>query len=438
MVALLVNPNVHDFAAYDFWMKPLGLLYVGALMERLGFDVHLIDMMNRHDSDLPKFVKVPRDKRYGTGKFPAREIVKPKVVKDIPRKFKEYGAPPEYLRWRLEKIGQVDLVMVTSTMTYWYRGVWQTIKRIKEFTNSPVILGGIYTQILPSHAKKGPADFVFPTNRLELLPKFLREKFHFRVPDFEFDWFEDLDPAYELYERLGYLVFTSSIGCPFRCTYCATPIMWKFKKRSPEKVAYSVKKYQDIFRVKDIAFFDDAFLVGKKEAKKLLKILANMGLGVRYHLPNGIHARLVDEEMAHLLKDANFKTIYLGYETSGELQKKTGGKVFDEDLVRAVRCLEKAGFTSEEIRTYVLVNLPGQKLEDVVRAVRFLKELGIGISVNEYTPIPGTPEWQHLINQGRIDPNVDPLLLDNSILPYWWKFGMSVEEIEYVKELARY
>ena len=26
---LLVNPWIHDFAAYDFWLKPLGLLYLG-------------------------------------------------------------------------------------------------------------------------------------------------------------------------------------------------------------------------------------------------------------------------------------------------------------------------------------------------------------------------------------------------------------------------
>jgi len=25
---LLINPWVHDFAAYDFWLKPLGLLYL--------------------------------------------------------------------------------------------------------------------------------------------------------------------------------------------------------------------------------------------------------------------------------------------------------------------------------------------------------------------------------------------------------------------------
>ncbi len=432
---LLVNPVIHDFAAYDFWLKPLGVLYVGALMERLGFEVYLIDMLNRHDPDLPRFTKVPKDKFYGTGKFPSQVIEKPDVVKGIPRKFKRYGAPFEFLEYKISKVGRVDLVMVTSVMTYWYHGVWETIRFLKEITDAPVLLGGIYTQILPQHARRSGADFVFPSNRLELLPKFLREKLGMEIDDFSFDWFEELDPAYHLYERVGYLVFTASLGCPFGCTYCITPRMWRFKRRSPSKVLRAIEKYLGVFDVQDVAFFDDAFLIGRG-VEELLKGLV-IFKGIRFHLPNGIHARLVTPKIAKLLKEANFKTVYLGYETSGELQKKTGGKVFDEDLKRAAGNLKAVGFERDEIRVYVMVNMPGQKVEDALRAVEFVKEIGAKPVVNEYTPIPGTPDWNELVLRGLIPPDVDPLLLDNSILPYWWKGGMSKEEVELVKEAAR-
>jgi hypothetical protein len=33
---LLINPWIHDFAAYDFWLKPLGLLYLGGLLRQNG------------------------------------------------------------------------------------------------------------------------------------------------------------------------------------------------------------------------------------------------------------------------------------------------------------------------------------------------------------------------------------------------------------------
>jgi len=43
---LLVNPWIHDFAAYDFWMKPLGLLYVGAILRAAGYEVGLLDCLD--------------------------------------------------------------------------------------------------------------------------------------------------------------------------------------------------------------------------------------------------------------------------------------------------------------------------------------------------------------------------------------------------------
>ncbi|HBA53618.1 MAG TPA: hypothetical protein DCZ04_03945, partial [Syntrophorhabdus aromaticivorans] len=43
--ALLINPYIYDFAAYSFWSSPLGLLYMGSVLRRNGFDIELVDCM---------------------------------------------------------------------------------------------------------------------------------------------------------------------------------------------------------------------------------------------------------------------------------------------------------------------------------------------------------------------------------------------------------
>jgi hypothetical protein len=43
---LLINPWITDFAAYNFWIKPLGLLYIASLLRKSGFRVTLIDCLD--------------------------------------------------------------------------------------------------------------------------------------------------------------------------------------------------------------------------------------------------------------------------------------------------------------------------------------------------------------------------------------------------------
>uniref|UniRef100_A0A7V4NE07 Radical SAM protein n=2 Tax=Fervidobacterium pennivorans TaxID=93466 RepID=A0A7V4NE07_FERPE len=437
---LLVNPWIEDFAAYDFWLKPVGLLYVGSFLKSLGIEVELIDLMNRYDPELPLYTKVPKDKFYGTGKFPHIEIKKPEILHFMPRKYKRYGMPEELFRKRLKEVkNDISVVFVTSTLTYWYPGYFDTIRVLKEELSVPVVIGGFFARNQPHVAKKSGA-YVFTKTDLRYLPHFLNDLLGWDIPSTDIDWFTDLSPAYELYNSVGYVVLLTTLGCPYRCTYCIAHRNWETMKfKSPEKVIEEIEKFSEILNIKDIVFFDDAILINKeKHFKRILrKILEkNLHKRIRFHLPNGIHARLLDQETADLLFEANFKTIKLGYETSGELQIKTGGKVRDEDIVRASEILHNAGFTHKEVSAYIMVNLPEQSVEDVKNAVDVCAAIDIDFSINEFTPIVGTDIWIDLVNKGKLTGLEDPLLLNNTVLPYWWN-NMTYEQIHEVKEYAK-
>ncbi|HOJ87644.1 MAG TPA: radical SAM protein [Pseudothermotoga sp.] len=439
MYILLVNPWIYDFAAYDFWLKPLGLLYIASFLKEIGFEVRLIDLLNRHDPKLSNFIKPMTDKRFSTGKFHSFEVQKPVFFKNIPRRYKCYGAPVEYFLSELNNAGKPDAVFVTSSLTYWWPGVAETITQIKKIMpDVPVILGGLYARLYPEHAKNNTgADYIF-SNELSGIGSLI---YDLTGRDVDFDtenWFELLEPAYELYEKVGYLVFLTSLGCPYRCTYCVSHKLWKkFIQREPHAVVETIEKYLNLFSVKDVVFFDDAILINKENHfKPLLKLLIAKSFGVNYHLPNGIHARLLDEELACLMKEAGFKTIKLGYETTGVLQKLTGGKVCDQDIIKAARILRKAGFTEQEVQAYIMINMPHQKAEDVIKAIEICKNEGISVSVNEYTPIPSSQDWYALIEQGFLDKDTDPALLNNTIMPYWFKAGMDFKTIQTIKNFV--
>ena len=157
MKLLLINPWICDVAAYDFWMKPLGLLYVGAILERMGFDVELLDMTDRFSPPLQQFLKERSVKLkngpFGSGKFYSEEIEKPPSLSHIPRRFKRYGLPKVVVeKLFVEKLKDVDGVFMTSGMTYWYWGIIETMQVLRAYSNVPVALGGIYVNLMKEHA----------------------------------------------------------------------------------------------------------------------------------------------------------------------------------------------------------------------------------------------------------------------------------------------
>jgi hypothetical protein len=151
---LLINPWITDFAAYNFWVKPLGLLHIANVLRESGLRVTLIDCL---DSSI-------KTNKYGSGKFFKTKIDKPFPLKFVPRNYSQYGIPEEMLLKRLASIDEKPCIIgITSGMTYWYPGVFKLIEITKKFFKGiPIILGGIYAALCYEHAKKySNVDIVF-------------------------------------------------------------------------------------------------------------------------------------------------------------------------------------------------------------------------------------------------------------------------------------
>ena len=114
---LLVNPWIHDFAAYDFWAKPYGLLSLAAVLRDHGLRVSYIDCLDRFH---PKARPGDPRARHGRGPYRKQSIDHPRGLEGIERTYSRYGIDPEWLREDLRELDAPDLILVTSLMTYWY------------------------------------------------------------------------------------------------------------------------------------------------------------------------------------------------------------------------------------------------------------------------------------------------------------------------------
>jgi len=413
---LLVNPWVMDFSLYDFWIKPLGLLILGSILKKEGCSVYLLDLLDRHN---PFFIekinerefKKIKDKKYSTGKFPSKEIKKPEIFKNIRRKYRIYGWNKEVVREYLRNHKNFDLILITSGMTYWYPGIRKTIDFLKEiYPDTVYILGGRYVFLCKKHAEREFRDvnLIFERD----IPGILKKIKEITGIEISFSYYKDINnipfDLYFDYPVLKHFAIITSFGCPFKCTYCASKLLFpEFRRFNIDKIISEIEKIYKLKNPKDLAFYDDALLYPQERAKELLKKLILKKFNLRIHTPNAVHARYIDEEMAKLMKKANFKTIRIGFETVDEekLKKEWSGKLSLEIFERAVKNLRKAGF-NEELGAYVLIGAKDDDVDKILRSYEYLYKLKIKIYPAQFSPVPGTPYF---------DLNKDPLLTNKSI-----------------------
>jgi radical SAM superfamily enzyme YgiQ (UPF0313 family) len=422
---LLINPWIYDFAAYDFWLAPLGLLSLAAFLRKNGYGVQMIDCLRRsvQASPLPRMEKRPRRFPAGHGHFFKEPLPKPLPLHFIPRRYNRYGIKEAELRKGLQAIRKPELILVTSMMTYWYPAVFDTIRILKEeIPGAPVILGGNYVTLCAEHAQGSGADRLVigegECQLPEILKDYLGNDTAFQVdPD-------DLDsypyPAYDLYEHHEQISIMTSRGCPFRCSYCAShQINPRYRRRDPIKVADEIAYWHEGFGVCHFSFYDDALLIDPEGmAIPLLEEIIKRGLSCEFHCPNGLHLREVTPELAGLMFRAGFRTIRFGFETADvQRQLDTGGKVTNEHLDRAVAYLREAGYAPEDIGIYLLCGLPGQSAVEVREAIKHVKRCGARPVIAEYSPIPGTALWDASVEVSLYPIAEEPLFHNNSLLP---------------------
>ena len=436
---LLINPWIHDFAAYDFWAKPLGLLSLAALLRSHGVSVSYIDCLDRFHPQAPYSDPAAR---YGRGPYLKTRIAKPRGLQDIKRNFSRYGIKPRWFTADLQALPQPDLILITSLMTYWYTGVQETITTIRKvFPDTVIILGGIYASLCQDHAlKNSGADEIFAGPAEEGLFELIARHTGFRATR-QFNS-QELDtypsPALDLQNCINYVPVLTSRGCPFKCTYCASHFLNPDqRRRSPDSVIAELKFWHRTHAVSDFVLYDDAFLVNAEQhAIPILEKIIQADFGIRFHTPNAVHIRGINAESARLLFRAGFKTLRLGLETAEFDHRETiDQKVSENDFRRAVKYLKAAGFKKHQVGAYLLMGLPGQQLASVERSIRAVRETQITPILAYYSPIPHTAMWQTAVTASRYDLEADPIFTNNSIIPCQNE-AFNWETVSALKELA--
>jgi hypothetical protein len=418
---LLLNPPIYDFAAYDFWIRPYGMLSTAGYL-RGKAEFILFDYLDRLHPFMAGRKELQFDE-WGRGRFYCEKIASPPCLEQIPRYFRRFGLPRDIFQHFLTKQKPCNFVFVQTMMTYWYQGIEEVIKDVRKFwPKAKIILGGNYVTLCYNHAQKLGADFLVQGTGLQPLWEYLSA-----TPDLK-------QPVlWEAYEKLNVGVLKLSDGCPFNCTYCSVPKVYgKFNARSME---HSLAELQSLAkrRVENIAFYDDALLFEAVEVlMPFLEEVLKRKINANFHTPNAINARFITSELARLMVQAGFKTFYLGFESiSPEWQKRTGSKVLSNELAQAVRHLTAAGAEPANITAYQILGHPHGDIQKLEESMHFVNSLGIRGMLADFSPIPGTPDGEYCRKWVDMD---EPLLHNKTAFP---NILLRFDETNRLKNLQR-
>ena len=409
---LLINPPIYDFAAYDFWLRPLGMLeFAGRITEA---DFKFFDFLDRSHwfySDKPKH----KNDDWGRGSFYSQIIPKPDVFKEIQRNYRRYGLPAEIFADFLKTNKPCDFVFIQTVMTYWYLGYREVIEAVKTYwPKAKIVLGGPYTKICPGHAKSLGADFIYGD-------------------DIPLKMTVNRPPLWNLYKNPETAAMKITQGCPFKCTYCTVPVF---------NSGFAAKSYEQIIEefdflislgVKNIAFYDDALLYKSDEViKPFLRYVIENKVGINFHTPNALNARFIDAELAQLMVQAGFKSFYLGFESrTDEFQKQTGSKIFDDEFANAVKNLIAAGADKSGIKAYLVLGHPKLEIQQFEESLEYVNHLGVRAMLADFSPIPGTPDGK--LCEKYVDMS-EPLMHNKTAFPI---IVFGADKINRIKDMCR-
>ncbi|MEO5886877.1 MAG: radical SAM protein [Anaerolineales bacterium] len=183
-------------------------------------------------------------------------------------------------------------------------------------------------------------------------------------------------------------------GCPYHCNWCAKPI-WgqRYNSRSPENVAAEMKWLKGNFAPDHIWFADDILGLKPNWIEKFAARLNVADAVIPFKCLQ--RADLVNEKTAAALAKAGCKTVWVGAESGSQKildAMEKGDKV--EDVYRAAKLLRENGI---DVGFFLQFGYPGETWEDVQKTLKMVRECApddIGISVSY--PLPGTKFFERV------------------------------------------
>lgn len=256
------------------------------------------------------------------------------------------------------------------------------------------------------------------------------------LPRLPYDFLDQFYPMQGYLPRtyLGRRTFAyhSSMGCPFKCSFCAVVPIYeaRWRGRSAETIFRDVQYVKEKWGVDAVEFHDNNFFVSEKRVRAFSEMMLGQNMQwwgeARIDTMDGF-----SDETLSLMRDSGCKMIFFGAETGNDevlKQMDKGGKQSGAQILRFAARMHQFNIIPEY--SFVL-GMPADTPEKVwaqiegdIAFIKKVKEVNpdTEIIIYLYSPVPteGSDLYKRILEAGF----KFPATLEDWLSPQWEKFDL--------------
>ena len=400
-------------------MPPLGLAYIGAVCERAGHEVRIIDCVvedyarvvplpdgrRRHgldDAGLAERIRTFRPELVGVScLFSAQSQSAHHVcglVKQIDPSILTImgGAHPSAVPEEVLTDPDVDAAgLGEGEMT-----MLRLIDALQEAPFPPADPSGLAFRRNGQVEVHRPVQFLADLDTLPLPAR------HLLPMD---RYFRHRSPHGAVVRRHPCTNVVTSRGCPAQCTFCSIHTVWgrKFRRHSTQRVIEEIETLVNDYGVREIQFEDDNLTLDKPRMREICQTIIDRRIDITWTTPNGVAIWALDDEMVRLMRRAGCYHITIAVESGSQavLREIINKPLNLERVHPIVRAAREVGMG---ISAFFVVGFPGETKADIAQTFEFgLKMRADHVHFFTATPYPGTALFSQCVDEGLLTLPVD-------------------------------
>ncbi|MGA9391712.1 MAG: B12-binding domain-containing radical SAM protein [Candidatus Sulfotelmatobacter sp.] len=301
-----------------------------------------------------------------------------------------------------------DIVGISSIIVNVLK-VREMCRMVRELSPNSVIVVGGHVAAIPGLDAMIDADHIVCGEGISWMRRYLGEDEHapIRHPAIV-SGLETRIMGVRLPQRKGGTAATiiPSVGCPMGCNFCTTSAFFGGKGKfvnfyeTGDELFDVMCGIEAELEVNSFFIMDENFLLHRKRALRLLERMKEAGKS--WELSIFASANAIRKYSMLELVELGVSWVWMGLESP----RSTYGKLQGQDLMKLTRELREHGI---RVQGSTIIGLEHHTPDNIISEIEWAVDYQTDFhQFMLYTPVPGTPLYQEMQDQGRLLRDIDP------------------------------